>query len=145
MPPGTDDLCVLADLKAWLNIQSSAEDAVLQNLITRGSLQMLRWMSRNHIIATSYTENRDGNDALIMLPRNFPLVTVSAVMVNGISIPGAADQVSPGYVFDARKIMLRGGCVSRLPAVTALSSRLAGGNSALPHRSDLFRRFAGQP
>lgn len=109
MPPGPDDLCVLGDLKAWLNIQTGTEDTLLQNLITRGSLQMLRWMSRDHIVTTSYTENRDGNDALFMLPRNFPLISVSSVMVNGISIPGAADQVSPGYVFDARKIMLRGG------------------------------------
>ena len=62
MPIGPDDFCVLADLKAWLNMQTSAEDTLLQNLITRGSLQMLRWMNRDHIIATTYTENRDGND-----------------------------------------------------------------------------------
>ena len=104
-----DDLCVLADLKAWLNIQTSTEDTLLQSLITRGSLQMLRWMNRDHIVSTSYTENRDGNDSLFMLPRNFPLISVTSVMVNGIVIPGAADQVSSGYVFDARKIMLRGG------------------------------------
>jgi len=109
MSTGPDDLCVLPDLKAWLNIQTSAEDTLLQNLITRGSLQMLRWMNRDHIVATSYTENRDGNGALFMLPRNFPLVSVSSVIVNGIPIPGAMDQVSPGYVFDAYKIMLRGG------------------------------------
>ena len=87
MPSSPDDLCILADLKAWLNIQSSAEDTLLQNLITRGSLQMLRWMNRDHIIATPYTENRDGNDAVFMLPRNFPLVSVSNVMVDNISIP----------------------------------------------------------
>ena len=109
MPPAPDDLCVLADLKAWLNIQTNAEDALLQNLITRGSLQMLRWMNRDHLIATSYTENRDGNDALFILPRNFPLIAVNSVVVNGVSIPAAADQVSAGFVFDARKIMLRGG------------------------------------
>lgn len=109
MSSGPDDLCLLPDLKAWLNIQTTTEDVLLQNLITRGSLQMLRWMNRDHIVATSYTENRDGNDAVFMLPRNFPLIAVSSVMVNGISIPGALDQVSSGYVFDARKIMLRGG------------------------------------
>jgi hypothetical protein len=109
MLPTPDDLCVLADLKAWLNIQTTAEDALLQNLITRGSLQMLRWMSRDHIVATSYTENRDGNDALFILPRNFPLIAVTTVMVNGVSIPASTDQVSSGFVFDSRKIMLRGG------------------------------------
>ena len=109
MPSSPDDLCILADLKAWLNIQSSAEDTLLQNLITRGSLQMLRWMNRDHIIATPYTENRDGNDAVFMLPRNFPLVSVSNVMVDNISIPAATSQVSSGFVFDARRIMLRGG------------------------------------
>lgn len=109
MPIGPDDLCVLADLKAWLNIQTSAEDALLQNLITRGSAQMLRWMNRDHIIATTYTENRDGNDALFMLPRNFPLISVSSVMVDGVMIPAATSQIGAGFVFDARKIMLRGG------------------------------------
>jgi hypothetical protein len=100
---------VLADLKAWLNIQTSAEDALLQSLITRGSLQMLRWMNRDHIIASSYTENRNGNDALFILPRNFPLISVSALIVNGVAIVAANDQVSAGFVFDSRKIMLRGG------------------------------------
>jgi len=109
MPPAPDDLCVLADLKAWLNIQTSAEDALLQSLITRGSLQMLRWMNRDHIIASSYTENRDGNDALFILPRNFPLISVSALIVNGVAIVAANGQVSVGFVFDSRKIMLRGG------------------------------------
>jgi hypothetical protein len=112
MPTAPDDLCVLADLKAWLNIQSTTEDVLLQNLITRGSLQMLRWMNRDHIIATSYTENRDGNDSLFMLPRNFPLISVSSVTVNGIAIAAATDQVSAGFVFDSRKIMLRGGASS---------------------------------
>jgi hypothetical protein len=109
MPGSIDDLCVLADVKAWLNIQTNAEDALLQNLITRGSVQMLRWMNRDHIIATTYTENRDGNGALFILPRNFPLISVSAVMVDGVAIPAATSQVSAGFVLDARKIMLRGG------------------------------------
>ena len=69
MPAAPDDLCVLADLKAWLNIQTTTEDVLLQNLITRGSLQMLRWMNRDHIVETSYTENRDGNDALFRAAR----------------------------------------------------------------------------
>jgi hypothetical protein len=109
MPTAPDDLCSLPDLKAWLNVQTNAEDALLQNLITRGSAQMLRWMSRDHLIATSYTENHDGNDALLIFPRNFPLIAVDSVMVNGVTIPAASDQVSAGFVFDARKIMLRGG------------------------------------
>ena len=109
MPIGPDDLCVLADLKAWLNIQTSTEDILLQNLITRGSAQMLRWMNRDRIIATTYTENLDGNDALFMLPRNFPLISVSSVMVDNISIPAATSQIGSGFVFDARKVMLRGG------------------------------------
>src|SRR5205085_1641813 len=85
MPSSPDDLCVLADLKAWLNIQTSAEDTLLQNLITRGSLQMLRWMNRDHIIATAYSENRDGSDSLFILPRNLPLTSVSSVMVEGFA------------------------------------------------------------
>lgn len=109
MSASPDDLCVLADLKAWLNIQTSAEDTLLQNLITRGSAQMLRWMNRDHIIATTYTENRDGSDALFLLPRNFPLISVTSVSVDSIAIPAAAGQVGAGFVFDARKIMLRGG------------------------------------
>src|SRR5438067_4319511 len=107
MPSSLDDLCVLADVKAWLNIQTNAEDALLQNLIARGSMQMLRWMNRDHITTTTYTENRDGNDALFILPRNFPLISVSSVIVDGVAIPAATNQIGSGFVFDARKIMLR--------------------------------------
>src|SRR3954452_18088273 len=87
MPGSIDDLCVLADVKAWLNIQTNAEDALLQNLITRGSVPMLRWMNRDHIIATRCTENRDGNAALFILLRNFPVISVIGVMRDGVPIP----------------------------------------------------------
>src|SRR5438105_14024928 len=104
MPSSPDDLCVLADLKAWLNIQTTSEDTLLQNLITRGPLQMLPWMNRDHIIATSYTENRDGSDSLFILPRNLPLVAVSRVMADGLVVTAAESQAGAGFVFAARNV-----------------------------------------
>src|SRR5438270_14023668 len=104
MPPSPDDLCVLADLKAWLNIQTNAEDALLQNLITRGSLKMLRWMNRDHIVATGYTENRDGNDGVVMLPLKFPLVFVTGGTEDNVATPAATCEVGGGIVFHSRHV-----------------------------------------
>lgn len=116
MAAGPDDLCTLAELKAWLPNQGNNDDANLQSLITNASSMILNeYLNRPHILASvlgTLNETYDGNGSDRLLPRNFPIISVSAVSVDGVAIPAsqgfsAGSQVA-GYLFDSRRVMLRG-------------------------------------
>lgn len=112
MPAGPDDLCTVADLKAWLPNQGNNDDTTLQNLITNGSMIVLNeYLNRPHILASvigTMIETYDGNEADRLLPRTFPLIAVSAVSVDGVPIPQSTSPVTAGFLWDSRRVMLRG-------------------------------------
>ncbi len=111
MPAAPDDLCTVADLKAWLPNQGNNDDTTLQSLITNGSLQVLTYLNRAHILASvigTINETHDGNGSDRLLPRMFPIIGVSSVMIDGVPIPQATAPIYPGFLFDARRVLLRG-------------------------------------
>jgi len=111
MSAAPDDLCTLTDLKAWLPNQGNNDDATLQALITNGSAQVLQYINRPHILSSvlgTLNESYDGNDSDRLLPRSFPVISVSSVTVDGIAIPLAPAAWLPGFLWDGRRILLRG-------------------------------------
>jgi hypothetical protein len=111
MPAPPDDLCTLADLKAWLPNQGNNDDVALQSLISNGSVQILQFLNRPHILSSvigALTENYDGNNSDRLLPHSFPIIAVSAVTIEGVPIPAATSSTAAGFLNDARRILLRG-------------------------------------
>jgi hypothetical protein len=111
MAAAPDDLCTLADLKAWLPNQGNNDDVTLQNLITNGSLQVLHFIDRPHILAAvlgSLTENYDGNDSDRLLPHQFPIIAATALTIDGVPIPQSTAPNMAGFLWDQRRILLRG-------------------------------------
>ncbi|HZU32320.1 MAG TPA: hypothetical protein VFB79_14480 [Candidatus Angelobacter sp.] len=111
MAAAPDDLCTLAELKAWLPNQGNNDDLTLQNLISNGSLQVLQYMDRPHILSSvlgALTETYDGNNSDRLLPRQFPLIAVSSVSIDNVSIQQATSPVAAGFLWDSRRILLRG-------------------------------------
>jgi hypothetical protein len=112
MAAAPDDLCTLADLKAWLPNQGNNDDATLQALITNGSLQVLQYINRPHILSSvlgTLNETYDGNDSDRLLPRSFPVISVAGVTVDSVPIPQAPAPWGAGFLWDGRRILLRGG------------------------------------
>ncbi|MGH9569214.1 MAG: hypothetical protein ACRD4F_06225 [Candidatus Angelobacter sp.] len=110
--PAPDDLCTLADLRSWLPNQGNNDDSTLQSLITNGSLQILQYINRPHIVASvlgPLAETYDGNGSDRLLPRNFPVLSVASVTVDGNLVPLAPAPWSAGFLWDGRRILLRGG------------------------------------
>jgi hypothetical protein len=110
MATGPDDFCTVADLQAWLPGLTNT-DAALQGLITNGSAQILQYLSRAHILADAIgdlTETYDGNGADRLLPHFYPIISVTAVSVDGASLPVSSAPFVPGFLFDKRRVMLRG-------------------------------------
>src|SRR5262249_3471168 len=110
MAAAPDDLCTLADLKAWLPNQGNNDDNTLQSLITNGSLQVLQYLDRPHLLASvlgTLNETYDGNDSDRLLPHSFPLISVASVSVDGVAVPAATSPTAVGFLWDARRILLR--------------------------------------
>lgn len=110
MAAGPDDFCTVAELQAWLPGATNVDPA-LQGLIANGSAQVLQYINRPHILASaigSLTENYDGNGSDRLLPHSYPIIAVTAVSVDGVPIPQSASPTQPGFLFDARRVMLRG-------------------------------------
>ncbi len=126
------DLCVLPDVKAWLNLSSNADDALLARLITAASEYIQRWLNRPVPLA-DYVETRDGLCGLfgpeesrfpfaVQPCRGVALVTVAGIAIPAVPQPGA---VSPGqsvsalygnqagYLFTESELVIRGYYVPR--------------------------------
>lgn len=107
MAAAPDDLCTLADLKAWLPNQGNNDDVTLQNLISNGSLQVLQFIDRPHILASALgalIETYDGNDSDRLLPHQFPIIAVTGVSVDAISIPQATSPTIAGLLSKQRDL-----------------------------------------
>ena len=111
MAAAPDDLCTVAELKAWLPNQGNNDDVTLQSLISNASLQVLQYIDRPHILAGvlgNLTETYDGNDSDRLLPRQFPIIAVSSLSIDNIPVQQSTGPTLAGFLWDGRRILLRG-------------------------------------
>lgn len=95
------DLCTLADVKSYLNIQNTTNDALLQLLITAASQYMMTYCGRTFQLTTYTNEAYNGTGNAMQMLLNSPVVAVSAVSVNGIArTPFNQSSYPGGYRFD---------------------------------------------
>jgi Phage gp6-like head-tail connector protein len=111
MPTG--DFTSLANAKSWLsNITTSTDDVLLGRLITMASVFMQNYMNRD-IIAQNYTDTFDGVGGSALVVTNYPINSISSLMIDNVSVPAAANSISNGYTFNYNRITLRGYCFNR--------------------------------
>lgn len=105
-------LCALADVKTYLGIQNTNQDAVITTLITNASAMIESYCNRTFASA-AYTETRNGTGGFRMYAAQAPITAVSSVTVDGTPIPAAPapsnGSLGYGYVFDADLIYIRPG------------------------------------
>jgi uncharacterized phiE125 gp8 family phage protein len=104
------DLTTLADVKAYLKITNTTDDAVLNRLITAASTFMRSWLNRD-ITQQTYTETRDGRGSTKLAMKNYPVTAVSSLAIDGLTIPQSTTVTTPGWCLDDSGILiqLRGG------------------------------------
>lgn len=93
------DLVQLAEVKSWLGIISSADDALLQTLITQISAWADGYTNRT-LYSTTYTIECDGRGEQRKILPNWPVTAVSSVVISGVNIPVSPDAIQPGYIFN---------------------------------------------
>jgi len=101
------DLTTLANVKQWLGVTVSTDDAFLGRLISFASVFVQNLLNRN-ILSTAYTETYDGNSGTALFLPNYPITAVSSLTIDGISIPAASSPLVSGYTFNSTRISLNG-------------------------------------
>ena len=105
-----DDLAALQDVKDWLTgggqAMTSAEDPLLKRTITTLSGSIYTYLSREIIAPRSITERYDGYGNSRLLLKNYPVLAVAQLIVDGVvyqvgTYPTATNSNWPpgGYVF----------------------------------------------
>ncbi|HWE06949.1 MAG TPA: hypothetical protein VG274_09590 [Rhizomicrobium sp.] len=98
-----NDLCRLADVKAWLGRADTNSDAVLTALIARASRQILSWLQRSVILPHTVTEIRGGNGGRFLMLRQWPVTSVTSLVVAGQTIPpmrSGGSMPGPGWALE---------------------------------------------
>ena len=101
------DLTTLPNVKAWLQVNGTSDDALLTRLITATSDYITQWLNRQ-LLSGPVTDVRNGDGGRRMFLSEYPVTAVSSVTVGAISIPASTGYGSAGYLFDDRGVTLTG-------------------------------------
>jgi hypothetical protein len=79
----SQDLCSLAQLKAWLGIPATTttNDAALGLMISAASRAIMAYLARPSILPRSYVERYDGQGSQRILLRNWPVLSIASLYV----------------------------------------------------------------
>lgn len=106
-------LTTLANAEAWIGELtpglSSATDAIVQRFINSASGAILAYLNRPNLLPAAYVETRDGTGGPRLMLRNWPVLSVSALTIDGKSVlagtysgtPSPSSDGWAGYFFSA--------------------------------------------
>lgn len=115
------DLTTLQNVKDWVRLTSANDDELIQSCITAVSAYIL-WrtgqgdqsgdLSQSPLAQVcNFTDIYDGSGTYRLFLHNRPIVNVSAVVVDGFSVPASSGSAVAGFVIDGtrKSIALRPG------------------------------------
>lgn len=100
------DLVTQAQAFAWLS-QAVDPNGDIAGAVSAVSTQIQNFIGYQ-IAEASYTRTMNGHGGEKMLLRDRPVISVSSITVDGISIPAATGPTTTGFVFDDRFVYIRG-------------------------------------
>lgn len=98
------DLTTLAIVKEWLRETGSANDALIQRMLSAASGFVEEYCGRT-LTEAAYDEYLDGNGKGSIYVVNYPISVVTSVTINGTIIPPIAlgQHYGTGWMFQPRK------------------------------------------
>jgi uncharacterized phiE125 gp8 family phage protein len=100
------DLTTLANIKQWLKISDSTNDALLTRLVTASSEFIKTWLNRD-IFSQTYVGVVDGFGGYRKVLENYPITAVSSVVVDQLPVPLSING-NNGYTFNKWRVALIG-------------------------------------
>lgn len=97
--------CTIADVKTFIGLTGSADDALLTSLVSATSAALETIMNRT-VNQTTYTDVQDGNGRAQLLLVNRPVILVSGVLIDGVAVPQAVG-FGAGWGLDGNVVYLR--------------------------------------
>jgi len=95
------DLTDVAAVNAILLQQPTTDAAFIQSQITDYSRNILTRTSRGFLSGVrNYSERYNGSGSLEQALRNYPILAIASLSVDGIAIPASPDFIQSGYVID---------------------------------------------
>ena len=103
------DLATLDQAKKYLSptISGQAADQQISQLLTAVSKGIAFYCSRIFVSQT-ITELRHGNSRESMRTKNYPIIQVQSVQINGMTVNQSTGVTSPGWVNDYEYLYIRG-------------------------------------
>jgi len=102
------DLATVDDVKSFLGNQANVtDDGLIDSLISGEGAFILSWIGRSFDAAT-YTDLFSGGGGQEHLLENYPVETITSVVIDGASIPQAATIQDRGYMLFDDRILLFG-------------------------------------
>lgn len=99
------DLTTVDNVKGYLNLTSTVDDALIAQIITAESALMQGWISRSFGVV-GYTDIFSGNGRNEHYMHNSPVVSITSVTVDGATIPAATTLQDAGYVVINEQLVL---------------------------------------
>jgi hypothetical protein len=123
------DLTTVAAVNGILNQGADVDAALIQTYITDYSQSVLTRTGRPFLSGVrNYTDRLDGSGSETQFLKNYPILAVSLLSVNGITIPASPDYVQSGWVIDSS------GSQAALSIVSSQGNGWAAGNDRwAPH------------
>jgi hypothetical protein len=110
------DLTTAAAVQSYLGIPNTQDTSVISTLVTNASDFIQKYCARDFTTTGPYDEWYDGsgNDALFL--RNFPVVSVTSVSINGVAVPPSTSPTVPGWFAGPYQVFYRLGifCKGRM-------------------------------
>ena len=95
------NLTSLANVRQWLSIASgTTDDAFCTRLIAEASRMILNYTQRADFGLTSINEVISGRGELKIQLRNWPVVTVASLSINGVTIPPSTTPTAFGWFLE---------------------------------------------
>lgn len=99
--PNVIDLTTVAAVNAILQQGADVDATLIQTEVTAYSQNILTRTGRSFLSGVRlYSERYNGNGSQELPVRNYPILAISSVMVNGIAVPASPDYIQSGYVID---------------------------------------------
>ena len=95
------DLTTVAAVNGILNQGSAVDSALIQTEITNYSRSILTRTGRAFLSGVKkYSERYNGSGSTEQFLKNYPILAVASLTVNGINIPASPDYIQSGFVID---------------------------------------------
>lgn len=75
------------NVAAWLKVQNTTDQAILQRMIAQTSQRILNYINKPDLTVQTFNETISGRDTSRIILRNYPVISITSLTVDTVLIP----------------------------------------------------------